>query len=294
MHVPVRPLSALLVIASVIGLAFGYSDALSQRRRPSVAPVPEAVPPRPANGTACNYQEPQGFLIRGNWATTREMSRDEQRERRDTARRAVDYRTEQYGYFSGFGSRSLNRSTPLDNAERTEFMGLRVRLNRKIIPALGCVEEQIRAECTDPVYTPRRLSGIRDRNTYHNGEVSNHVYGIAIDVDPTENTCCMCVAQWGDHPLCQRDVDSIYERMAMPECWVHVFERFGFYWLGRDRLQDTMHFEFLGDPDRIVRPRPASPTPAAPEGTSTAAAPASPTMAPNMAPTPAPAPAPAR
>jgi len=61
------------------------------------------------------------------------------------------------------------------------------------------------------------------------------------------------VAQLGDHPLCKRSVESIYERMKMPSCWVHVFERFGFYWLGHDRLQDTMHFEFLGDPDRILK-----------------------------------------
>jgi hypothetical protein len=37
----------------------------------------------------------------------------------------------------------------------------------------------------------------------------------------------------------------------MPACWVGVFERFGFYWLGHDALKDTMHFEFLGDPERI-------------------------------------------
>jgi hypothetical protein len=41
--------------------------------------------------------------------------------------------------------------------------------------------------------------------------------------------------------------------MAMPECWVHSFERYGFYWLGHDVLRDTMHYEFLGDPDRIVK-----------------------------------------
>jgi hypothetical protein len=39
----------------------------------------------------------------------------------------------------------------------------------------------------------------------------------------------------------------------MPECWVHAFERYGFYWLGHDVLRDTMHFEFLGDPARIVK-----------------------------------------
>ncbi|QUS47068.1 hypothetical protein F1331_25700 [Salmonella enterica subsp. enterica serovar Dessau] len=28
----------------------------------------------------------------------------------------------------------------------------------------------------------------------------------------------------------------------------------GFYWLGHDVLQDTMHFEFLGDPDKVIEP----------------------------------------
>ena len=42
--------------------------------------------------------------------------------------------------------------------------------------------------------------------------------------------------------------------MAMPKSWVDTFERFGFYWLGHDVLQDTMHFEFLGDPDKVTEP----------------------------------------
>ena len=37
----------------------------------------------------------------------------------------------------------------------------------------------------------------------------------------------------------------------MPECWVRAFEKYGFYWLGHDTLMDTMHFEFLADPNRI-------------------------------------------
>jgi len=79
------------------------------------------------------------------------------------------------------------------------------------------------------------------------------MYGIAIDVDPKSNPCCGCVPPWNDHPLCRKKVDSEFERMTMPRCWVEVFERFGFYWLGRDeRLRDTMHFEFLGDPEHIL------------------------------------------
>ena len=37
---------------------------------------------------------------------------------------------------------------------------------------------------------------------------------------------------------------------ALPKCWIDAFEHYGFYWLGRDPdLRDTMHFEFLGDPE---------------------------------------------
>ena len=58
---------------------------------------------------------------------------------------------------------------------------------------------------------------------------------------------------WNSNPLCHKKVDSVYERMAMPKCWVDQFEKFGFYWLGHDVLMDTMHYEFLGDPDKILK-----------------------------------------
>ena len=44
-----------------------------------------------------------------------------------------------------------------------------------------------------------------------------------------------------------------YQRMILPWCWVEVFEKYGFYWLGRDKLQDTMHYDFLGDPEVVKR-----------------------------------------
>lgn len=242
---------ALVSVASAV-LALSMVSQVDSQRRPRRAPVPDDAPPLPDNTTSCNYQTPQGFLIRENFLAKARHSRDEQRARRRLQAKGVRYRTEQYGHFEGFGNARWNANPPTHYAKRTSFFGRPVRLNEKILPALACVEEVIRSECGEE-YQPRRLSGIRTRNTYHNGQVSNHVYGIAIDVDPRLNTCCMCVAQWGDHPLCQNPAESIYDRMAMPACWVHVFERFGFYWLGRDSLQDTMHFEFLGDPDHILQ-----------------------------------------
>jgi hypothetical protein len=200
---------------------------------------------------ACNEQPPQDFLIRGNFVTKARYGDEENRRRRAIHERAIRYRTENYGYFEGFGDPSWNPRTPSDNAVGTRVFGLRVRLSSRILPAVRCAEQAVIQSCTATPYTPVRLSGLRTRNTYHNGEVSNHVYGIALDIDPHLNTCCHCVAEWAEHPLCARE-GTVFDRMAMPECWVRQFQRFGFYWLGDDALQDTMHFEFLGDPEHIL------------------------------------------
>ena len=151
--------------------------------------------------------------------------------------------------------------TPM-NAERApsqalgvKFMGLWVNVHKKIAPALRCVEKRIRKVCTKrkDEYRPKALGGFREANSYRGGEISNHLFGIAIDIDSDRNPCCGCVSPWPDHPACKGDVSSVYERTALPRCWVTAFERYGFYWLGRDpELRDTMHFEFLGNPDRIL------------------------------------------
>ncbi|HLK37610.1 MAG TPA: M15 family metallopeptidase [Polyangiaceae bacterium] len=206
---------------------------------------PSEPPPSPepeAPSSACNEQSPQEFLVRGNFLRTP-----------DGNLRAIQYRTDQYGYYKGFGHPGPDAQPPTVFVVSTTFMGLPVRMHRKIVPALACVEQEIRRTCADHPYTAHALAGIRTRNTYRGGEVTNHAYGIAIDVDPDRNTCCGCVKPWNDAPICKRPAKTEYDRMAMPECWVHAFERFGFYWLGHDALRDTMHFEFLGDPDRITR-----------------------------------------
>jgi len=189
----------------------------------------------------CTEQAPQPFLIRANYLKDPAMFT-----------RAVNYRTQNYGYFPGFGDSSLNAHPPSYYAAQTTFFGLPVTLNRRIIPALKCVEAAIKRDCTATPYQPKAYSGLRMANTYHNFEVSNHVYGIAIDIDPVLNPCCGCVGHWAQDPICAQPDTGPYSRMAMPECWVHAFERYGFYWLGRDSsLRDTMHFEFLGNPDLL-------------------------------------------
>jgi hypothetical protein len=193
-------------------------------------------------GSACNEQLPQDFLVRGQFLKITGGNQ-----------RAIQYRTEHYGYYKGFGQPAPDAQPPSAFVVATTFMGLPVTMHRKVVPALACVEREIAQSCADHPYTPHALAGIRYRNTYRGGEITNHAYGIAIDIDPSINTCCGCVPPWNDAPACKKHVKTEYERMAMPECWVHAFERYGFYWLGHDVLRDTMHFEFLGDPDRIVK-----------------------------------------
>jgi len=195
----------------------------------------------------CNEQEAQAFLIRGNWFPKKA---EEAKAGAALLKQAIDYRTEKYGQFPGFGSPSLNAHPPKFYAEATSFLGLPIQLNKRVIPALKCVEAALTTSGLEKTYKPSGLSGIRFSNTYRGVEISNHVYGIAIDIDPSRNSCCGCVAPWPNHPLCKKK-GTPYDRMAMPRSWVEVFERYGFYWLGHDALQDTMHFEFLGDPDKI-------------------------------------------
>lgn len=241
-----------LIIAALCSAAFAFGLAFAPLGARSQDDSDEGWRVRAATEEiACNEQGAQGFLIRANWQRARWMTREEQQERRAAGQRAISYRSQTYGYFEGFGRPSDNPNTPSELSVGLRLFDRPIRMNRRVVAAARCVEQEIARSCEDD-YQPGRLSGLRTRNTYHNGEVSNHVYGIAIDLDPRENTCCNCVKEWREHPLCQAVPESIFERMVMPECWVRSFEKYGFYWLGHDRLMDTMHFEFLGDPDAIL------------------------------------------
>lgn len=179
------------------------------------------------------------------------------RDWKDAVARSIRYRTEQYGYFPGFGNRDWNKKPLYAQLRNVKFFGLTVRLHERIIPALKCVEEALVRECSAFPYQPQALAGIRDHNTYLDGDVTNHAYGIAIDIDPLRNPCCGCIKPWNESARC-KGKKTDFERMDMPACWIPIFERYGFYWLGHDALRDTMHFEFLGDPAKILRSEEAS------------------------------------
>jgi len=166
--------------------------------------------------------------------------------------KALRYRAKHYGYVEGEGLEAYADHSAISQAVQTKFMGLPVRVHKKIAPKLACVERTIRRYCTHKGqrYVPHAIGGFRERNTYRKGEVSNHMFGIAIDIDPAKNPCCGCVQPWPTNPACRKKNQSVYKKTALPRCWIRAFEQHGFYWLGHDKLQDTMHFEYLGNPDR--------------------------------------------
>jgi hypothetical protein len=196
----------------------------------------------------CIGQRPQRFLIRSNFIQHGALNAA-------AHARALRYRAEQYGSIEGLGLERYNKDKAYSSAVSVRFMGLPVQIHKKVVPALACVERYIQRSCTAPGqrYVPRALGGFRQTNTYRGGEISNHLFGIALDIDPDRNPCCGCVAPWPNHPACRSPRESVFERTALPRCWIDAFEHFGFYWLGRDPdLRDTMHFEFLGDPAQLT------------------------------------------
>jgi hypothetical protein len=227
----------------------------SQAIAPSEPAPPEDAAPDapPEDVSACNAQPPQDFLIRTNYINRAGASADEKASRKRKHREAIEYRTRRYGFVKGFGSPDWNIRPPADYSDITTFFGIKIRMNKRVIPALQCVEEEIRRACSADVYEPHILDGIRFRNTFHDGEITNHAFGIAIDVDPDRNSCCGCVPPLNTWPRCLKPSSSPFDRARIPRCWVEAFTRYGFYWLGHDPLEDTMHFEFLGDPDRILK-----------------------------------------
>lgn len=202
-------------------------------------------------------------------------------------RPSILWRTRTYGYASdpvgkqyAVVVRGAEKMKPLcdqrplhaatDSIALSSFMGLEVQMHTKVLPALKCVENDIQEKCMveapmcghydqkgickkayTEIYHPKVSYTMRTYNSYGGGEITNHLFGLAIDLDPDRNPCCGCKGPSLENPRCKwKTADAA--RADVPKCWVDSFRKYGFYWLGEDDMGDTMHFEFLGDPDKVV------------------------------------------
>lgn len=203
----------------------------------------------PRGKIECRPEKPQEFLKRHSFVGGKQV-------KPAANERAIRWRIETYGGLPGVEGVPSGGRPAFEQAKSMRFMGLPIQMHAKAVEPLVCVEREIRKKCHgSKAYVPRAIGGFRSANTYRHGEVSNHLFGIAIDIDPARNPCCGCVDPWPTHPACKDPTQSAFEKTALPRCWIDSFEHNGFYWLGRDQLEDTMHFEYLGDPDQRHAPK---------------------------------------
>ena len=125
---------------------------------------------------------------------------------------------------------------PSPEQVRTSFLGIPVRIHRKVAPALERVAQRLRAAREhDASLQPflRRLSGgFAERNIAGTDRLSAHAFGIAIDLDKSMS----------DYWRWQKNGPHRW-RNRIPQTIVDAFEAEGFIWGGRWYHYDTMHFE---------------------------------------------------
>ena len=134
-------------------------------------------------------------------------------------------------------------------------MGLPVQVHKKVAPRLRCVERYIRAH----LHRARRSATRRApwaasaKPTPTAAAKSRTTCSASPSTStPTATRAAAASRPGPTTPPAESPAETVFERTALPRCWIDAFERFGFYWLGRDpELRDTMHFEFLGDPELV-------------------------------------------
>jgi hypothetical protein len=220
----------VLAVALGLGLVLALPHATAQARQRG----------------GCRAQKPQTFLKRSHYVKNQMIDGKAHAQ-------AIHYRAEHYGSIPGIAATEFNPKRVANQVVHMRFFGLPIVIHEKVAVPLGCVERRIIQECTGPKsqYEPRAIGGLRTENTSHHGEISNHLFGIAIDIDPERNPCCHCTKKWQENRKCKQASSSPYDRAELPRCWVSAFEHYGFYWLGKDSLEDTMHFEYLGNPRKF-------------------------------------------
>jgi hypothetical protein len=120
---------------------------------------------------------------------------------------------------------------------RVRFLGMPVRVHRKIAPALARVAERIaRARQADAGlgrFLRKLAGGFAARKIAGTDRTSAHAFGIAIDLDKSQSDYW----RWQKH-------SPLHWRNRFPQAIVEAFEAEGFIWGGRWFHYDTMHFEY--------------------------------------------------
>lgn len=119
----------------------------------------------------------------------------------------------------------------------TSFLGMPVRVHRKIAAALERVANRLRAALDQDAslkpFLQHLSGGFAERNIAGTDRPSAHAFGIAIDLDKSMS----------DYWRWQKKGPHRW-RNRIPKAIVDAFEAEGFIWGGRWYHYDTMHFEY--------------------------------------------------
>jgi hypothetical protein len=143
----------------------------------------------------------------------------------------------------------------------TRFLGLPVRVHRKILTSLARVAERLtvarRIDAGLALFLRRLSGGFAPRKIAGTDRTSAHTFGIAIDLDssladywrwePSAGSRCPLVpaSQPAPHSSARARWHKCKGwRNRIPQAIVDAFEAEGFIWGGRWYHYDTMHFEY--------------------------------------------------
>ena len=133
-----------------------------------------------------------------------------------------------------YGDGRLAVESQLDTVD---FIGKTVKVHKNIVPALGCVEQEIlRCEEAEE-YNFRTIDSYRWQPLESDPELlATSSFGIALNINMDTNPNSQ------DNQL----------RTQIPECIVNAFKKYGFRWGGDfETVKTPSHFEFMADPDDI-------------------------------------------
>lgn len=142
------------------------------------------------------------------------------------------------------------RQAAWDRQKTIFFLGLKTMVHREILEDLAAVEEAILAAArTDPavaafVETLATVEGYNYRRVDGTESLSNHAYGIAVDLIPRSYRGLQVYWRWADNAGVDWYELPQHQRFQIPEAVVEAFERHGFVWGGKWHFFDAMHFEY--------------------------------------------------
>jgi len=126
----------------------------------------------------------------------------------------------------------LDCSVSTSQFRTISFLGTSVQIHESLVPSLQRIDAKWRAQSNR--YRVQTVLGVQCRNVAGTNRRSNHAYGIAMDINPSQNPFCPNNAACGGRNILITD---------MPPEFVALFTSEGWGWGGNwNSSKDAMHF----------------------------------------------------